>query len=102
MKFKYQIVSIAVILRDLIDVRYINKEHEMLVDIADYLYNVNLGPENLKPEYKKLYEAYGEEFWNNVIEDASAIDSQLNGHEDDLILDYADYLSGAISPYDRA
>ncbi len=101
-KFKYQVVSMAVIIRDITTPEYINKEHKDLVDIADMFYNANLGPEYLKEEYKPLYEKYGKEFWNMVIEDASAIDSQLTGsgtHEQELLLDYQDYLNKAINPY---
>lgn len=103
-KFKYQVVSMAVIVRDLTAPQYINQEHKDLVDIADMFYNANLGPEFLKEEYKPLYEKYGKEFWNTVIEDASAIDSQLTGsgtHEQELILDYNDYISGALDPYEK-
>lgn len=102
MKFKYEVVSAAVILRDIANPEYINDEHRMLVDIADSLYNANIGPEYLKPEYRALYDKYGKEFWNLVIQDASAIDSQVSGHEQELLADYADYLSSAINPYEEA
>lgn len=101
-KFKYQTVSMAVILRDITEPKYINMEHKNLVDIADFLYNANLGPEHLINEAKATYDEYGKEFWDKVLEDAGAIDSQLNGegtHEQELILDYSDYLSGALDPY---
>lgn len=103
-KFKYQVVSMAVVLRDIIDPKYINKEHKDLVDIADFLYNNNLGSEYLKPEYQKVYNEYGKDFWKKVLNDASAIDSQLNCsgiHEEELILDYSDYVNGAIDPYEK-
>ncbi len=102
-KFKYQVVSMAVILRDIVKPKYINEEHKDLVDIADMFYNANLGPEYLKDEYKGLYERYGKEFFDLVLKDASAIDSQLTGsgtHEEELALDYGDYISGAIDPYE--
>lgn len=103
-KFKYNVVSMAVILRDITEPKYINEDHKMLVDIADFLYNANLGAEHLKPEAKAVYDQYGKEYFKLVLEDASAIDSQLNGegtHETELILDYSDYLSGALSPYEE-
>ena len=103
-KFKYNVVSMAVILRDITEPKYINEDHKMLVDIADFFYNANLGAEHLKPEAKAVYDQYGKEYFKLVLEDASAIDSQLNGegtHETELILDYSDYLSGALSPYEE-
>ena len=101
-KFKYQVVSMAVILRDITEPKYINEEHKSLVDIADFFYNANLGPEYLKPEAKELYDKYGKEFFDKVLEDAIAIDSQLTctgTHEQELMLDYSDYVNGAIDPY---
>ena len=103
-KFNYQVVSMAVILRDIIDPKYINQEHKDLVDIADCMYNNNLGREYLKPEYQELYDKYGYAYWQNVLHDASAIDSQLTGsgtHEQELILDYSDFISGALDPYEK-
>ena len=103
-KFNYQVVSMAVILRDIINPKYVNEDHKMLVDIADFFYNNNLGPEYLKPEAKEVYEQYGKKFFDLVLEDASAIDSQLTGsgaHEQELILDYSDYISGALDPYEK-
>lgn len=84
----YEKVSMAVILRDITTPKYINKKHEMLVDIADTLYNADISPEYLKPEYKQLYEEQGAEFWDKVMQDISAIDSQLQGHENELVEDY--------------
>lgn len=42
MKIPYQLVSMAAMLRDFFALNsddYLNKEHQMLTDIADYLYN---------------------------------------------------------------
>lgn len=78
----YQAISIPVILRDwddLADNEYFSPTHKKLVDIGDTLYNDGMGmAEYLKPEFKKLYDEYGESFWKQVIEDAAAIDSQMS------------------------
>lgn len=90
----YMLVSEGAILRDYITPEYINEEHKSLVDIADFFYNANLGAEYLKPEAKELYNRYGKEFWEIVLKDMSAIDSQMTGDREkaDLILDYNDQL----------
>lgn len=101
-KINYQAVSMAVIIRDIAELKpchYLNDEHKALVDIADFFYNVNLGAEYLKPEAKALYDEYGEDYFKDVLKDASAIDSQLTGdgtHEQELILDYQDVINGAV------
>lgn len=42
-------------------------------------------------KYQKVYNKYGEEFFDKVIEDASAIDSQINHNNvNDIIADYED------------
>lgn len=92
MTIKYQLISEAVILRDIITPDYLNKEHEMLVDIADTLYNADLTREYLKPEYQKLYDDYGEGFWRKVLQDIEAIETQLDGHEQELVEEYNDLL----------
>jgi len=93
-KINYMLVSEGAILRDYITPEYLNEDHKMLVDIADFLYNANLGAEYLKPEAKKVYDNYGEEYWHKVLQDMGAIDSQLinDSHKKDLILDYTDQL----------
>lgn len=78
----YMLVSEAVILRDSREVKYLNDEHKMLVDIADFLYNANLGAEYLKPEALEVYNRYGKEFWEKVLTDAGAIDSQIGSPVD--------------------
>ena len=101
-KINYQAVSMAVIIRDIADLKpwhYLNDEHKDLVDIADFLYNANLGAEYLKPEAKALYDEYGKDYFREVLKDAAAIDSQLTGdgmHEQELLLDYQDVISGAV------
>ena len=73
----YTWVSMGAILRDYINVMYKNKEHQMLCDIADSLYGPNIDPQNFKPEYKELYDQYGEAYFDKVIDDMAAIDSQV-------------------------
>lgn len=90
----YQLVSMGAILRDYISPKYINEEHEKLCDIADSLYNINIPVEewrdNPEYDYKGLYKKYSAEFWELVLKDMSAIDSQLVGdrQRDELIEDY--------------
>lgn len=87
--FNYELVSMAVILRDITEPKYINEEHKKLVDIADTLYNANIGVEYFKEDYKELYNKYNKNnFWQNVLRDAGAIDSQLQGHENELLETY--------------
>ena len=98
----YDLVSTLVILRDWVDVdnAYLNNEHKSLVDIADFLYNSGLDADSLQPEYKSIYNKYGEEFFDKVIEDASAIDSQINHNNvNDLIADYEDKANEILGCY---
>lgn len=96
-KYNYQTVSTRAMLRDWVsDLRYIDDKHKMLVDIADTLYNVCIPADMLKPEYKALYDEYGEDYFADVVEDMCAIDTQLNINSvDNLVHDYlymvADY-----------
>lgn len=93
-KIPYDLVSMLLILRDWADVEdgYINSEHKALVDIADTLYNVGRNMVNqLSPEFKAVYDKYGESYFNQVLDDASAIDSQINSRNvNDLIAEYND------------
>lgn len=89
----YQLVSMAAIMRDFSDdISFVNDEHEKLVDIADYLYNVGGPVDQLQDAYKKLYDKYGKDFFDKVLDDMSAIDSQITStaKEDELSADYAD------------
>ena len=87
-----EIVSEAVILRDdLDDIGYINAEHKALADIADTLYNADISPEYLKPEYKQLYDRMGAKFWTYIIKDAGAIDDQIRGDNIKYLQLQADY-----------
>lgn len=98
MKYKAEVVSMAVVLRDWRDVEYLGEEHRKLVDIADSLFNIGMSvAKAMRPEYKKLFEKYGRDYWEAVLKDARAIDSQIEFYNcDDLMLDYNDYLSGAM------
>lgn len=82
MKYPYQAVSVATMLRDFSEVEYISDEHRRLCDCADCLYHVNIPrkdwEDNPDYNYKALYDEYGEEFWQKVLQDMSAIDSQLD------------------------
>lgn len=82
MKLPYQAVSVATMLRDFTEVDYINGEHKRLCDIADSLYNlpipVDKWEDNPEFNYKALYYEYGEEYWQKVLQDMGAIDSQLD------------------------
>lgn len=93
-KIPYDLVSMLVALRDYADVSdaYVNDEHGKLVDIADSLYNVGRDViEKMKPEFKKVYEKYGKDYFDEVLDDVSALDSQLTRNNvNDLIADYED------------
>lgn len=101
-KIPYQLVSMAAILRDYIDPEYANQEHRYLTGIADYLYNATISrnpgkeSENLLPEYKAVYDKYGRDYFEKVLDDMYAIDGQLTGEgkERELFEDYMDRLQG--------
>lgn len=89
----YDLVSMLVALRDYVDTSsaYVNDEHNKLVDIADSMYNTGLSIEEMRPEYKTIYDKYGKTFFDKVLKDVSAIDSQLTRNNlNDLIADYED------------
>ena len=99
----YTLVSMGAILRDYIEVQYKNKEHQMLCDIADYFYNATISrnPEkeyvNLLPEYQDLYIKYGADFFDKVLDDMYAIDSQVTNSNKarELEADYYDRVGDA-------
>lgn len=99
----YTWVSMGAMLRDWYDVKYANKEHQMLCDMADYFYGATISrdPEkesvNLLPEYKALYDQYGAEYFDKVLDDMSAIDSQVTDDRKarELAEDYYDRTGGA-------
>ena len=90
----YDLVSMLVALRDYIsidDTDYINDEHRMLVDVADSLYNAGITVAEMSPEYQAVYNKYGKDFFDLVLEDVAALDSQLTSNNvNDLIADYND------------
>lgn len=100
MNIPYTLVSMAAILRDHDDPNYLNDEHYNLTSIADYLYNSADGafsdhPEdNLLPEFKVLFDKYGKAYFDKVLDDMYALDSQLTSDAkvQELIQDYEDRL----------
>lgn len=99
----YTLVSEGAILRDYIDVPYKNTEHKLLVDIADSLYNVGIDPDDFKDEYKKIYKQYGDDYFEKVIQDMSALDSQLynDSKVEELVADYEDRLETVYESYKK-
>lgn len=96
-KIPYTLVSMAAILRDHIDPEYKNTEHEQLTDIADSLYNVGRSMvDEFKAEYKELYDKYGADYFDKVIEDMRALDDQVTSDAkvEELLADYEDRLKG--------
>lgn len=100
-KIPYDLVSMAAILRDWADMprdAYASDEHKLLADIADTLYNV--GKESAKTfrkEYAELYKQYGEAYFDQVLEDMSALDSQVSSKNiEELVEDYEDRLDSGI------
>lgn len=96
-KITYDLVSMAGILRDYVSPKYLNREHQFLVDIADSLYNTGINPKEFKAEYRDLYDQYGKSFWDKVLADMSAIDGQIydNRGASDLFADYQDRIGDA-------
>lgn len=97
-KIPYNLVSSFVILRDYADIdgAYINSEHKDLVDIADGMYNVGESTmlSQMKPKYRDLYDAYGSAYFNKVLDDIAALDSQINRNNvDDLVAEVNDLLA---------
>lgn len=96
----YALVSEGAILRDYIKPEYLDAEHKMLVDIADFLYNANLGAEHLTPDAKEAYNKQGKEFWKLVLRDMGALDSQLD-HQNagELLEEYKELLDEVKNNY---
>ncbi len=102
MKIPYTLVSMAAILRDYFALPitdYVNSEHVTLTDIADYFYNVDGDPDLLKPDAKTLYDKYGADYFDKVITDMEALDSQVYdaSKEDELYDDYMDRLHNGVT-----
>lgn len=97
-KIPYDLVSTFVILRDYADIKdnYVSKEHELLCDIADALYNVGgSAARGFSGEYKELYDEYGKAFFDKVLDDIYALDSQVTrDNVDDLVADVNAMLKG--------
>ena len=97
-KIPYDLVSSLAILRDyavIEDSDYVNEEHKLLVDIADSLFNVGASvANNFKDEYKEVYDKYGKSYFNKVLKDMRALDSQIgSGNVNDLIDEINDKLA---------
>lgn len=97
MNIPYQAVSIGAILRDYEKPEYANDEHRHLTDLADTIYNTCMtptsNPEFFYPQFKRLYDQYSKEFWDLVLRDMRAIDSQISDHNiDDLREEYKELL----------
>lgn len=97
----YDLVSMAAILRDWADMprdAYASDEHKLLADIADTLYNV--GKESAKTfqkKYAELYKQYGEAYFDQVLDDMAALDSQVSSKNiEELVEDYEDRLDSGI------
>ena len=76
----------AAILRDVAtpgeDYNYVNKEHRLMADVADSLYNNPfIKPESYKPEYREIYNKYGEAFWKNTVKEMGRIDDILTNSD---------------------
>jgi hypothetical protein len=92
---EYQLVSVATVLRDYIEVEYKSQLQKDLVDIADSLYNAGLSVADFSSDYQVKYYEQTPEFWANTLADIKAIKSQLTNdrHRDDLIADYAEMIA---------
>lgn len=88
---KYQLISMAVVLRDYIEVSYIDDDQKMLVDIADGLFNAGTPIEAMNIEARIAYDSKPKAFWTLVEADFKALDSQICSYNvKDLIADYED------------
>ena len=99
-KIPYDLVSAFVILRDYADVEecYINEDHRLLVDIADAMYNVGKNVvDGFDDGYTEIYNRYGKSYFNKVLADINALDSQVSrDNVNDLIAD----VNGRLSAFD--
>lgn len=95
-KIPYDLVSSFVILRDYADVddSYITDEHRDLVDIADSIYNADISVSDMSKKYQDVYKKYGKAYFDKVLKDIRAIDSQIdNTSINDLVAEVNDKLS---------
>lgn len=90
----YDLVSMLVIIRDFRDTdsAYVSDEHKKLVDIADAIYNNGSEIINyMDDSYKALYNKYGKKYFDSVLKDAEALDSQVSpSNINDLLDDYSE------------
>lgn len=93
-KIPYDLVSMLVVIRDFRDTdsAYVSDEHKKLVDIADAIYNNGSGIINyMDDDYKALYNKYGKKYFDLVLKDAEALDSQVSpSNINDLLDDYSE------------
>ena len=93
-KIPYDLVSELVILRDYADTSdaYLNEEHKLLVDLADGLYNNGWIDEivsKMKSTYPDIFDKYGDDYFELILDDCRAIDSQIRPNNvQDLIDEY--------------
>lgn len=95
-KVPYDLVSSFVILRDYADLddSYISDEHRDLVDIADSIYNADISVSDMLKKYQDIYKKYGKAYFDKVLKDIRAIDSQIDGSNiSDLVAEVNDKLS---------
>lgn len=95
-KIPYDLVSSFVILRDYADVddSYVTDEHRNLVDIADSIYNADISVSDMSKKYQDVYKKYGKAYFDKVLKDIRAIDSQIdNTSINDLVAEVNDKLS---------
>lgn len=96
--FTRELISEGAILRDHVDIAYTYscKLHEMITDIADSLYNVGLSmKDRFLPEYKAIYNFFGDAFFAGVLDDMSALDEQITDpyKVNELLGSYLDRIS---------
>lgn len=96
-KIPYNLVSSFVVLRDYanLDDNYVSEEHRLLTDIADSLYNVGgSAARGFTGEYRELYDEYGKAYFDKVLDDIYALDSQISrDNVEDLVEEVNDLLS---------
>lgn len=95
-KIPYDLVSSFVILRDYADVddSYVTDEHRDLVDIADSIYNADISVSDMSKKYQGVYKKYGKAYFDKVLKDIRAIDSQIDSTSiNDLVAEVNDKLS---------
>ena len=98
-KIPYNLVSSFVVLRDYanLDDNYVSEEHRLLTDIADSLYNVGgSAARGFTGEYRELYDEYGKAYFDKVLDDIYALDSQISR---DNVEDFVEEVNDLLSKY---